>query len=547
MVICDEIKKIVRGEVLSDEKTLKNYSCDYSIFEVKPQVVVLPKDKEDIKNLVKFVAQRREKGENISLTARSAGTDMTGGPLNDSIIVDFKALNHIKEITNDYVVVEPGLYFRELEEKLTARGLMYPPYPASKDLCAIGGIIMNNSGGEKSLRFGKSENYVLELKMILRDGEEHTFRPLSLGLLHLKQKEKSLEGEIYAKLYNLIEKNYEIIKAAKPAVSKNSAGYFLWNVLDKTKNTFDITKILVGSQGTLGLLTEAKLKVIKSTRYEELVVIFLKDLNLVPVIVNHLLKFNPESIESYDDRTFKLALKFLPSLLKLMKGNLLKLALKFLPEIYLILKGGLPKIVVLASFSSDEKSSLEKVVAEVVQELKNFPVQVKVAKDWQGQQKYWTIRRQSFNLLHSRVKGLEAAPFVDDIIVKPEYLPEFLPKVNAILDKYKNNLIYTIAGHLGDGNFHIIPLMDLKNPETRKIILKISEEVYELTIKYGGSITAEHNDGLIRSPYLSKMYGEKIINLFEEVKNIFDPLNIFNPRKKVNSSFTYLLEHIKHK
>src|SRR3990167_9188579 len=130
-------------------------------------------------------------------------------------------------------------------------------------------------------------------------------------------------------------------------------------------------------------------------------------------------------------------------------------------------------------------------------------------------QKYWTIRRQSFNLLHSHSGGKEASPFIDDIIVKPEYLPEFLPKLNVILDKYKDALIYTIAGHPGNGNFHIIPLMDLKSPDVRALIPKISNEVYDLVLQYKGSITAEHNDGLIRTPYLEKMYGEKIVQLLD--------------------------------
>ena len=173
-----------------------------------------------------------------------------------------------------------------------------------------------------------------------------------------------------------------------------------------------------------------------------------------------------------------------------------------------------------------------------------FKVRIRIASSKTDVQKYWTIRRESFNLLRKHVEGKKTAPFIDDIIVRPEHLPQFLPELNRILDEYKNYMIYTIAGHPGDGNFHIIPLMDLSDEKSWNIILELSDKVYDLVLKYGGSITAEHNDGLIRTPYLEKMYGKEVHGLFEEVKRIFDPLNIFNPGKKVGGSIDYASKHI---
>ncbi len=555
--LSDELKKIIQGDVSVEKTVLDAYSTDASIFRVMPQAVVFPKSTEDIRQLVKWVIEKKKKGERVSLTGRSAGTDMSGGPLNDSIIVSFtpphfqnesgagqaKYLNQIKEIGNDYAVVEPGVYFRDLEKELDARGLMYPPYPASKDLCALGGMVNNNSGGEKTLEYGKTEDYVESLKIVLSDGEEHEFKPLLVNELQEKINEKNFEGELYRRLYELIEKNYDEIKNAKPDVSKNSAGYALWNVWDK--KTFNPVKLIVGSQGTLGLVTEAKLRLVKKKKFSKLIVIFAKTLEPVPELVKAILPLKPESIESYDDKTLGLALKFFPSLLKLMKGNIIKLAWKFLPEFWMVLRGGVPKMVLLVELSSDDESELEKKINSVSEASSRFPVQLRVIKNKEEEEKYWTIRRQSFALLHSRVKGLYAAPFVDDIIVKPEYMAEVLPKVNEILDKHKDKLIYTIAGHPGNGNFHIIPLVNLKDPEMPQIIEESMKEIYELVLRYKGSITAEHNDGLIRSPYLEMMYGEKICKLFEEVKNIFDPLNIFNPGKKVGSDLKYSMEKIR--
>jgi FAD/FMN-containing dehydrogenase len=469
---------------------------------------------------------------------------MSGGPLSQSIVVGFtKYLNHIREIGNDFVVVEPGVYFRDLEKELNKKGLLFPAYPASKDLCALGGMVMNNSGGEKTLEYGKTENYVEELSVVLSDGREHSFRPLSAAELKDKLTEKGFEGEIYRKLYKLIESNYDLIKAARPRVSKNSAGYYLWNVWDK--KTFDITKLLVGSQGTLGLLTSARLRLVKKKKFSRLAVIFAKTLEPVPALVGELLKLEPESIESYDDKTLGLAVKFLPAMLKLMKGGTLKLFFQFIPEFLMLIRGGLPKMVLLVQLAGDNEQALAESVRELEAIAGKYPVRIRLVASEAGAEKYWTIRRQSFNLLHSRVKDLYAAPFIDDLVIDPKYMSEFLPQVNAILDKHKDKLIYTIAGHPGDGNFHIIPLVDLKDEETRKLIPKVTEEIYQLVFRYGGSITAEHNDGLIRTPYLEEMYGKKIVSLFAEVKKIFDPLDIFNPGKKVNPDVDYTIRHIK--
>jgi len=554
-MIIEDLKKILHGDVLSDDATIKEYSHDYSIFRVKPQVVVFPKDVEDVKALVRFVKSRKENGESVSLTGRSAGTDMSGGPLTDSISVSFtKYFNHIREIVspfdaaqgnNGYAVVEPGVYFRDFEKEIQKKYLLYPPYPASKDLCAIGGIVNNNSGGEKTLEYGQTKEWVDRVKFVLSDGEEHELRPLSGDDLKNKLEEQGFEGEIYRKLHKLIEENYDAIQAARPKVSKNSTGYFLWDVWDKEKSVFNIVKLITGSQGTLGLLTEARLKLMPEPKYHKLIVVFTKSLDPVPGIVEAVLKYQPESIESYDDKTLGLALRFLPSMLEIMKGSIISLAWSFLPEAWMALRGGLPKMVLMISVTSNDEKDLADRVNGIESEIKKFPVQLHRVKDDTEAEKYWTIRRQSFKLLHSHVKGKDAAAFVDDIIVNPEHMPEFLPQVNAILDRHKDKFTYTIAGHPGNGNFHIIPLVDMKDPEARKIIPEVMEEIYRLTVKYGGSISGEHNDGLIRTPYLHFMYDQKILDLFAEVKQIFDPDGLFNPHKKVGGSLEYSMNHMK--
>ena len=542
----DEIKKFFRGEVATDEKTREDFGYDASIFDIKPEIVVFPKNIEDLKKLVKFVNEKKEKNKKISLTARAGGTDMSGGPLTESITVQFtKYFNHIKEVGEGYAITEPGGFYRDFEkETLKKGGQIVPSYPASREICTVGGMVANNSAGEKTLAYGKTEDYILELKAVLADGEEYVIKPLTKAELSKKLKQKNFEGEIYRKLYKLTEDNYELIKKAKPNVSKNSAGYYLWNVWDR--ETFDLTKLIVGSQGTLGFITEIKFRLIKKKLHSRLVVMFLKDLAPLVEIIHAALAFKPESFESYDDKTLKLAIRFFPDILKIMKGNAFSLALQFVPELFIILRHGMPKLVLLIQLTDDSEPELIRREGELKRALENFHMPLRATKTESEEKKYWTIRRESFNLLRNRVKDKHTAPFIDDVIVRPEKLTEFLPRLTAIIEKHKDKMTSTIAGHAGDGNFHIIPLMNLADPEVRALIPKVAEEVYDLVKEFGGSFTAEHNDGLIRTPYLEKMFGPKIVKLFVETKKIFDPENIFNPGKKVGSDLRYMISHIKH-
>lgn len=541
----EELKNIIKGEVSSDKKELLVYSRDASIFEVKPQLVVKPKDAEDIKNIVKWVLANKDLSPELSLTARSGGTDMTGGALNDSIILDFTS--HFKRIlevsdppAGGFAVVEPGVFYRDFEKETLKKNLLLPSYPASREICTVGGMVANDSGGEKSLRYGKTENYVQDLNVVLGDGQEYLLKALTPEELEQKKSQDSFEGEIYRQMYDLLESNFELIQKAKPKVSKNSAGYLLWNVWDRNK--FDLAQLFTGAQGTLGLITKIKFRLIKPKKYSRLLLIFLRDLKSLGDVVNLVNKSEPESFESYDDHTFKLATKILPDLIKRMGIGAM---FKFIPDAWAILTGGVPKMVMIVEFTGDDETELSDKIKKCQKDVSNkFGLKTRITKDNIDAQKYWIIRRESFNLLRKHVQGKKTTPFIDDLIVRPEYLPEFLPKLNEILDQYKNHMVYTIAGHPGDGNFHIIPLMDLSDEKSRQIIPELSEKVYNLVLEYHGSITAEHNDGLIRTPYLEKMYGPEVYKLFEKTKQIFDPKNIFNPHKKVGGSMEYALKHI---
>ena len=536
----EEIKKFFKGEAENDEKTLMKYSHDASLLEVRPKLVLFPKDSEDVKNLVKWINENKEKYPDLSITARCAGTDMSGGAIGESIILDFtRYMNKLISFVDNKITVQPGMFYRDFEKLTLEKGFILPCFTASKTINAMGGMFGNNSAGERTLKYGKTEDYILETKIIFSDGNEYAVKPLSRLNLDNKVAQGDFEGNIYKNIFELINKNEAEIKLAKPNVHKNSAGYYIWNVI-KNQNSknfsdsdfFDLNKLLVGSQGTLGIATEITFKLVPDNKHSKLVAIFMKDLTSLGELVDEILELNPETLESYDDKTMKLAVQFFPDFLRA-KGffGTLKLIWGFMPEFFMLLTGGFPKLILLAEFAGDNEADVNEKCIKLREKIKHFKLKVHIVKSEIEADKYWNIRRESFTLLRKHVKGMRTAPFIDDIIVRSEFLPKFLPELNNVLNKYK--LTYTLAGHAGDGNFHIIPLMDFRRSDTAKIIMELSEKVYDLVMKYYGSITAEHNDGLIRTPYLKKMYGENIIKIFAEIKKIFDPRNIFNSGKKV--------------
>jgi len=545
------IRSFFKGDVEQGEAVLDQYSHDTSLFVVKPALVTFPKNEEDVAGLVRYVNEENKKNEDtkngkpkLSLAARCAGTDMTGGPLTSSIVVEFvKYFNKLIKIEGEEAVVEPGMFYRNFDKETLKQGLILPSYTASREINTVGGMAANNSGGEKNLKYGKTERYVHKLRVVLDDGSIEEFGELTLAELEEKKKAMTRAGEVYRSMHELIEKNYELLKSAKPNVSKNSSGYYLWNVYDKERGTFDLSKMIVGSQGTLGIITQITYGLVKPKPYRRMVTIFLKDLSSLGELVNHVLKHDPESFESYDDHTFSLAMRFFPQIAKRLKGSMFTLGLSFLPEFWSVLTGGIPKLILLAEFSDDTEEAVVERAQEAAKDIVDaFHVPTRALHSEAEAQKYWVIRRESFSLLRQNIHGMRTAPFIDDFVVRPEFLPEFLPKLNAILAKY--NLIYTIAGHVGDGNFHIIPLMDLSLPRSKEIIDTLSKEVYELVFSYHGVITGEHNDGIIRTPYLEEEFGPEVYKLFVEAKNIFDPNNIFNPGKKVGGTLEYAMAHI---
>jgi FAD/FMN-containing dehydrogenase len=548
----NEVKETLRklgftGDFDDSPEAIEKFSHDASMFEIRPKLIIAPKTAKDVEIAVQYVAEHKKKNRNLSLTARSAGTDMSGGAINDSIIVDFgRYLNSIISVKKDLAVTQPGAFFRDFDKK--TGNYLLPSYPASRDLATVGGMVNNNSGGEKSLQFGKTDKYVPELKFVFADGIERVVKPLTKVQLDKKIKQDDFEGKVYREMFELLEKNYDVIKAAKPTVSKDSTGYHIWNVWDRETGIFDLTKAIIGAQGTLGFTTEATFSLVPRPKHSGLLVLFMKNTDELGDLIKKVLEHKPATFESFDDATLWLSIKFMPSFLRLLGPvRFIHLLITLIPDGLQLLRG-IPKLILMVEFTGETEEEVRRKVVALHKELSHRRARYEIngfeeTPTEHASEKFWIMRRYSFQLLRSKVKDKHTAPFIDDLIVNPEFLPQFLPRIRKIIKKYK--LFATVAGHMGDGNFHIIPLMNIERESERKKLLPAMREVNELVLKYNGSLSGEHNDGLVRGPWLEQMYGAEVVELFRKTKHIFDPQGIFNPHKKANADWDYSYSHIR--
>ena len=255
---------------------------------------------------------------------------------------------------------------------------MLPSYPASRDLCTVGGMVNNNSGGEKSLEFGKTDKYVPELKFVFADGNERVVKPLNKQELDVKMAQGDFEGNVYKQLFELLEANYDKIKAAAPHVSKDSTGYHLWNVWDRETGIFDLTQAIIGAQGTLGFTTEATFKLVKRPAHSGLLVLFLRDIDglgdLIKTVVDHKLA----TFEGFDDATLILAMKFLPSFLSFLGPvKFIHLLFTLIPEGFQMLRG-IPKLVLMVEFTGDTEVEVREKIKALHRDLAPFKARYEI-------------------------------------------------------------------------------------------------------------------------------------------------------------------------
>ena len=475
--IISHLEDKIEGEVHYSKHFKEFYSLDASSYQVIPKIIVIPKNDEDVINTIKIAKKSK-----IGVTPRGGGTGLVGSALNHGIILDMKNFNSYK-IQKNHVQVGTGITKGFLDKKLKKHGKFFPPNPSIGMFCTIGGMLGNNSSGSRSLKYGSMVDNVSEITFV--DG---------------RAKKITLPGDEskYAKKILKIAKKLD--KAKIPKVTKNSSGYRL----DKVENLRDIYKIIIGSEGTLGIVLSVKLKIRDIPKQRILFILGYKSERDAAKECISIIKTEPAALEYVDSNTIK-------------KANL-ELGEKF-------------KNFLFVEYDSSVKSK-EKVFKIVINKGK---IVKKIEKEEEIFQ-WWRYRDSSLHYSLKSIKKEQQIPHViEDAAVPLEKLPTLFETINRINRKYNTRSI--AYGHAGNGNIHVRLIADRKNT---KMIKKIAIQYFDEIIKMKGTITAEHGDGLARSEFIKKQYGSKNHGLFTEIKKIFDPYNILNPNKIITDHSTVI-------
>ncbi|TAH33336.1 FAD-binding protein [Candidatus Saccharibacteria bacterium] len=511
------------GEVLVSDGAREFFSTDASILQVKPAMVIYPRTTNDVRKVARFTWQLAEKGHVMPMTARGSGTDQTGAAIGKGAVIVFPAhMNKILELDSKQkmVRVQPGLNFKSLEETLHTHGLFLPPYPASYQYSTIGGAIANNTAGEKSLKYGQMRHWVDALEVVLANGEVIQTGRLSRRDVDKKKGLPGLEGEIYRAVDGILVDNAELINNYDQSiqVSKDSVGYALAGVRKKD-GSIDLTPLLVGSQGTLGIVTEAIIKAAPYTPQAALLVAAFDNLDTALEAVEAMRPLAPSALEMVD----KHLLEFVA------KNNSVKNYQAVVGE-----DAAVPEILLFIEFDDLKDGQRDKHVKKAIKLLQAIASGAVVASDPDEQQKLWGIRHSAAAVINYDQGGRASLPIIEDGIVPLTAFRNFVSDVYELFAK--NHLEAAIWGHAGDANIHLQPLLDLRKTADRQKVFKIMDEYYKLVLKYGGSIAAEHNDGRLRAPYVASQVGQELADVYAQIKAAFDPHGTLNPGVKLGTS-----------
>lgn len=526
------------GEVMTSADARRYFATDNSIFTLPPSIIVYPRNENDVRKTTRFAWQLAERGRIIPITPRGSGTDVSGAALGNGIMMVFPAhMNRIIELDpkSGVVVVEPGLNYGRLQQTLHTHEKFLPPFPASIEYSTIGGAVGNNASGQKSVKYGATSDYVRSLRVVLANGEVIETGRLSRRDLNKKLGLTTFEGEIYRSLDTLIDENRELIdtKATKD-VLRNTAGYAIADVKRKD-GSFDLTPLFVGSQGTLGVVSEITCETEAYNPETALFAAFFKDIKSACTTVQQVRR-----------------LAHLPSSIEFVDGNLLSIVRELNPnQLKGLVPDKTPAAALIIEFDDPSDRARKKTIKQVHKILQEHATEYKEESEPGAQAGIWKIRQASATILAHSDKQLKPIPIVEDGIVPVAKLEDFINGIYAIFKSLK--LDVALWGPAGEGNLHVHPFLDLAQLGDRQKAFRLMDEYYDLVQSLGGSSSGQNNDGRIRGSYLPKVYGPEVYGLFQKIKQIFDPYGILNPGVKVNVSMeeirplvrsSYSLDHL---
>ncbi|MBD48422.1 MAG: oxidoreductase [Dehalococcoidia bacterium] len=509
-----DLKKAIQGDVRFDSFSKTLYSTDASIYQMEPVGVVLPRDTDDV-----LASMEIAKSAGIPIMPRGGGTSLAGQTVNHALVLDFsKYMNRVLEVNYDerWARVQPGIVLDDLNRNLLEeKRVRYGPDPSTSNRACIGGGIGNNSCGAHSLVYGKTSDQVLEIEAVLSNATKINFGPLSPGELEKKLSKQDFEGNIYREVLDIAQSNSTEIESNYPKISRRISGYNLDSLLGNSAT--NMADIVVGSEGTLCMVTEATVKLVKTPRYTGLCIVHFSDLAVACAATTPILEHDPSAVELIDSMLIERTRQS-PAFSRLMK---------FID--------GQPKAVLIVEFSGETPSEISK-------RLTSFKVDLQrqsLGYAWLNitdkieQQKVWSIRKAGLGLLMSIRGNNKPIPFVEDTAVDPSRLGEFVRRFDSIVKSNKTTAGY--YGHASVGCLHIRPLINLKTREGLETMFKIAEEVGDLVKEFCGSFSGEHGDGIVRGVWTKKMFGPKLYKAFQDVKRSFDPDNLMNPGKIIDT------------
>lgn len=519
-----QLQSSLNGDLFLDEYTRLQYATDASAYREIPQAVCRPRNKEDLRRLISFA-----KANKISLIPRTAGTSLAGQVVGGGIVVDVsKYFTRIIEFNKEHnwIIVEPAVVLDELNFLLSKHNLFFGPETSTGNRCMIGGMVGNNSCGAHSLIYGSTRDHTLEVKALLSDGSEVLFKPLSDKEFEEKLHLDSLEGEIYRNIHNILKekKNRKLIRSEYPdqRIHRRNTGYALdllsyQQPYEKDGKSFNLSTLIAGSEGTLAFITEIKLNLItKPPETKGLLCVHLENLpdafnaNLVA------LKYNPGAVELMDDKV-----------LEQTKNNISQRKNRFFIQ-------GDPAAVLIIEWARNTLKEIEEIADKTIEDLKNnklgyhFPL---VFGD--DIPKVWNLRKAGLGVLNNIPGDAKPVAVIEDTSVHPENLPEYMKEFMEMLDDMNLSCVY--YAHIATGELHLRPVLNLKDQEHVELFHKVAVKTANLVKKYNGSLSGEHGDGRLRGEFIPKFLGEECYQFLKSLKYSWDPDNIFNPGKIVET------------
>lgn len=516
----EEVKSFVAAlrsqlscEVLDDAYSLGMYATDASIYQVKPLAVVVPENESDVKKAIALANEHK-----VTILPRGGGTSLAGQSIGRSMIMDFsKHINHIIEINEKerWVRVQPGKIRDELNMELAKYNLHFAPDPATTSRANVGGMVGNNSSGMKSILYGKTVDHVLEARVVLADGTELELKNLSQSEYATEEMDGGRKGEIYSQFKSIINENADEVKKRFPKTMRRVGGYNLDEFVDH--DDWNLAKLITGSEGTLAVTLELKLNLEPLPKFKTVCALhFDTFLNAIGT-VSDILQYKPAAVEIIDDTVIGMSRENLTT------------------RDYCHFIVGNPGAILLVEFYDDDKDKVMDRTLQMADDLKRQGKCFASHAYRQGKEydEVLLVRKKGLGLMMGMTGGPKPLAFIEDAAVPLEHLPKYIDQVVKICEKYGTHP--AMYAHASVGLIHVRPILDLRRPEDIEKMKSIANEAFELVVKYGGSWSGEHGDGMVRSPFNERFFGTQLYQAFKNIKKLFDPDNLMNPGKIVGA------------